>query len=139
MDIIDALDEIKQKNAQTEAIDGEALLAARLEKKAVEVEEKEIAEEAWVRELFFSADDGAPVRRVVDGEGVGGSACGSKGKKRVVDDVLDLGIVISKKQKGVVTKAVVDEEAKKAEVEVVKVDVKGKGKMLVADYGSDSD
>jgi hypothetical protein len=133
MDIIDALDEIKQKNYQMEEIDAEALLTARLEKKAEEKVQKEVEEEAWVRELFFSADDGRAVRRVVDGEGVGGSSVGgSKGKKRVVEDVLDLGIVV-KKQKGV---------EKKVEVvvkEAVKVDVKGKGKLLVADYGSDSD
>ena len=145
MDIIDALDEIKQKNSLMEKVDSQAILGARIQERAQVVIEKEVDEDEWVKGLFYSADDGRAVRRVVDSDTVGASSSvaavlgggldDKKKNKRLAaigdDDGMMLALgVVSKKAKGAA-----DVKGKAVAVQVVAA----KKSVALCDYASDSD
>lgn len=132
MDIIEALDEIKAKNTQMEGIDAQAVLDAQItSRKQEEIREAE-EEDAWVKELFYTADDGEAVRRVAqeDKMAASSSLSSGKGKKRAnaFQDQLDLGVIVVKKT----------EKKQKVEVQAV-LEKEPKVVSLVSQYGSDSE
>ncbi|KAJ3062916.1 hypothetical protein HDU98_001255 [Podochytrium sp. JEL0797] len=155
MDILDALDEIRTRNAQTERVDADAVLGRLQDKQRSEVERilrvQDDEDEALARAVFKSSDDGLQIRRLVDEDGgvesrvdsgLGSSSSSAalpkasvsdwlpakpSSKKRASDASAALGLaIVSKKAKA---SAVVAPAA----VAIAKtVDVKGKGKSTPA-------
>ncbi|KAI9326906.1 CWC16 protein, partial [Obelidium mucronatum] len=72
MDILDALDEIRTRNAATERMDVAAVLDRLQGKQRKEVERllkaQDDADEALARAVFKSSDDGVAIRRLVESD-----------------------------------------------------------------------
>ncbi|KAJ3004970.1 UNVERIFIED_CONTAM: hypothetical protein HDU68_004826 [Siphonaria sp. JEL0065] len=83
MDILDALDEIRTRNAATERMDVTAVLDRLQGKQRKEVERilkaQEDEDDAVARAVFKSSDDGLTVRRLVDSEDVAAVGSSSGG------------------------------------------------------------
>ncbi|ORY47767.1 DUF572-domain-containing protein [Rhizoclosmatium globosum] len=167
MDILDALDEIRTRNAATERVDVEDVLGRLQDRQRKQVErilqKQDEEDEAIARAIFQTSDDGLAVRRLVDDEGAGATggfvppvdALDGIVKVDVKASVAEWGNAASssgkKRTGGVEGLIVVSKKAKAGSS--VKPEAEGKGKekaapkppqaavgiSLLAAYGSDSD
>ncbi|KAJ3197402.1 hypothetical protein HK101_003828 [Irineochytrium annulatum] len=153
MDILDALDEIRTKNAMSERVGADALLDRILTSKQSKAEaamrRQEEEDEAVARAMFKSAD-GDQVRRLMDGELADDSGFGAAGGVNVsLDDGAKpdaFNVVVGKSATQPVKRKAEDlgivRKRKAVEPEVKKpspTKALAKGLMMMADYGSDSE
>ncbi|XP_065910519.1 splicing factor YJU2-like [Dysidea avara] len=68
MDVLDALEELKDLNARNAHVDYQQLLSRHLEYEKVEEERQEAEDEALIKEIFQGKTDGNSVKRLVESD-----------------------------------------------------------------------